>query len=148
MNALAAVLVLNGAVTLGQGDLRTASGEAFSLDELLARGPAVLVLWNSWLPDAREFAALIPEVESAASRDKWPGAVIVFQEEHPESARALLPEAGTLPLVFDRRGELLRKFTVTRAPAVLLVERDGTVRARCGPEATAVRALLEQMGRR
>jgi hypothetical protein len=50
--------------------------------------------------------------------------------------------------VFDRRGELVRKFKVTRAPAVLLVERDGNVRARCGPDAVSVRALLEEMAGR
>lgn len=142
------MLVLTGAVTLGDGDLRTASGEPFSLSDLLARGPVVLVLWNSWLPHSQEFAQLIPEVEAAAKRHKWPGAVVVFQEESEVSARALLPAEGALHLVFDRRGELVRRFKVTRAPAVLLVEPNGDVRARSGPEPAAVRALLEEMAHR
>ncbi len=148
MNLLAAALVLARAATLGGGDLRTASGEPFSLSELLSRGPVVLVLWNSWLPESAAFAKLIPEVEAAAKRQKWPGAVVVFQEKNADSARSLLPAQGTLPVVFDRRGELVRRFKVTRAPAILLVERNGDVRSRCGPDPASVRALLEEMAHR
>jgi thiol-disulfide isomerase/thioredoxin len=148
VNALPAVLLLGAAAVSGHGDLRTASGEAYSLAELLAHGPAVLVLWNSWLPHADEFARLLPEVEAAAKRNGWPGAVVVFQEEKAEAARRLLGSEEALPIVFDRRGELVRRFKVTRAPTVLLVERDGEVRARSGPEAAGVRQVLKEMERR
>ena len=136
------------AAAVGSSDLRTPAGEPFSLTDLLARGPAIVVLWNSWLPGAEEFRRLIPEIDAAARRDGWPGAVVVFQEENAEAARGLLPADGVLQVVFDRRGELVRRFKVTRAPTVLLVEKGGDVRARSGPEPASVRAVLEEMAHR
>jgi len=142
------MLVLTGTVAAGEGDLRTLSGEPFSLAELLARGPVVLVLWNSWLPGSEEFAKLLPEIEATAKRHAWPGAVVVFQEESAEPTRKLRRNEAELPLVFDRRGELVRRFKVTRAPTVLLVERDGEVRARSGPDPAGVRDVLKEMEHR
>lgn len=136
------------AAVLAGGDLRNASGVPVSLPELLARGPVVLVFWNSWLPHADEFATLLPDIEAAASRYGWPGAVIVFQERRADAQQPLPALKGPLPFVFDRRGELLRRFQVTRAPAVLLVETNGSVRGRCGPDAGEVRAIIQEMARR
>ena len=145
MKALLAALVVAEAAAIGGGDLRSTSGARFSLTELLARGPVVLVFWNSWLPGAADFGKLLPEVEAASERSGWLGAVVVFQEESAEAAHKLLGGAGKLPRVLDRRGELLRQFKVTRAPAVLLVEPNGEVRARSGPDPADVRELLRRM---
>lgn len=144
--AVASLLV---ASALGShADLATPGGTSFSLAELLTRGPVVLVFWNSWLPHADEFVKLLPEVEAAAERSGWPGAVIVFQDGRSEPLKKLPSGKSALPVVLDRRAELVRRFQVTRAPAVLLVERDGRVRARCGPDAAEVRALLLEMAKR
>jgi hypothetical protein len=148
VNALVAVLLLTGAVAGGDGDLKTTSGSSFSTSELLARGPVVLVFWNSWLPQSQEFLALLPEVDAAAERYGWPGAVIVFQDTGPEATHKLPVGSGKFPGVVDRRGELVRRFKVTRAPAVLLVERSGAVRARSGPAPDEVRELLRGMATR
>lgn len=148
MRLAAAPLILAAAVLGGGDELQTAGGAAFSLPNLLSRGPVVLVFWNSWLPHAREFAKLIPGVEAEAQRHDWPGAVVVFQERRSEIGRDFPALKGTLPFVFDRRGELVRRFQVTRAPAVLLVERDGTVRARCGPDPAAVQSIVREMAQR
>lgn len=148
MKALAAVLLLTGAVASGEGDLRTTSGAPFSLTELLRRGPVILVFWNTWLPHSDEFAGLLPEVEAAAERNGWPGAVVVFQDTSAEAARKLPGNGHELQRVLDRRGELVRRFKVTRAPAVLLVESSGAVRARSGPAPNEVRELLRGMAAR
>ena len=148
MKALVAALLLTGAVAGGDGDLKTTSGSSFSISELLARGPVVLVFWNSWLPQSQEFLGLLPEVEAAAERYGWPGAVIVFQDTSPEAAQQLPGRTGKFPGVVDRRGELVRRFQVTRAPAVLLVEASGVVRARSGPDPDEVRELLRGMATR
>lgn len=133
----------------GVGDnLQTVAGGSFSLADLLARGPAVLVFWNSWLPRAEEFAKLLPEVEAAAERSGWPGAVIVFQEVNADAVGRLSRGKSALPIVVDRRGELVRRFQVTRAPAVILVEKDGKVRARCGPDPLEVQAITQEMAKR
>ncbi len=146
---LAAVPLLLVAAVLGGGDeLQTAGGAAFPLPSLLARGPVVLVFWNTWLPGADEFAKLIPGVEAAAEQHGWPGAVIVFQEGRAEVGREFPALKGVLPFVFDRRGELLRRFQVTKAPAVLLVEKDGGVRARSGPNPADVQSIVRGMAHR
>jgi hypothetical protein len=141
-------LLLTAAASVGGDDLRLAGGGEFSLPKLLARGPVVLVFWNSWLPGAEDFAKLLPGVEAAAEQHGWPGAVIVFQERGSEVGHDPAALKGTLPFVFDRRGELLRRFQVTKAPAVLLVEKDGTVRARCGPDPADVQTLVREMAKR
>ena len=146
---IAAIVFAAAAATpTSAGDLRTASGGRFSLPELVATGPVVLVFWNSWLPGADAFVTLIPEVEAAARRHGWPGAIVVFQEENSAVMAKLDAGKGRFVEVVDFHGELVRFFQVTKAPAVLLVERDGKVRARCGPEAVDVRALLETMADR
>jgi hypothetical protein len=141
---LVATVVL--AATVGVDPLQTATGEAFSLQALLARGPVVLVLWNSWLPGADEFAARLPAVEDAAAKNGWQEVVALFQDE--PSALGRLPRARVSRLeVIDRRGELIRRFEVTRAPAVVLLDKDGTVRARCGPDEESIRSLIGAMAK-
>jgi thiol-disulfide isomerase/thioredoxin len=145
VGACTVALLLTSAVAFGGGELRTLSGAPFSLSDLLAQGPAVLVFWNSWLPHSEEFTKLIPEVAAAAKRNGWRAVVVVFQEENAEAPRRLLGAGGELPFVLDRRGELVRRFKVTRAPTVLLVEKDGQVRARSGPDPAQVREVLRTM---
>lgn len=116
------------------------------LADLLARGRVVLVFWNTWLPEAKAFADLIPEIEATATKQAVAGAIVVFQDDSPEAAVALAAGQGPFRRVSDRRGELLRRFQVTRAPGVLIVEKDGTVRARCGPAPAEVRELLGSLG--
>ncbi len=140
--------MLVAAFLSGGDDLRVAGGAAFSLPKLLADGPVVLVFWNSWLPHAGEFAKLLPVVEAAAEQHRWPGAVVVFQERRSDVGPDFPKVKGTLPFVFDRRGELVRRFQVTKAPAVLLVEKDGSVRARCGPDPTEVQSIVREMTQR
>lgn len=141
-------LLLAAALLGARGELQTSGGAEFSLGTLLSRGPVVLVFWNSWLPGAGEFAKLLPGIEAAAEQHGWPGAVVVFQERRSDLGRDLPALKGALPFVFDRRGELVRRFQVTRAPAVLLVEKDGRVRARCGPDPAEVQALVREMAQR
>ena len=148
MKGLVVALLLTGAVAGGDPDLKTTSGAPFSVSELLSRGPVVLVFWNSWLPGSQEFLALLPEVETAAERHGWPGAMILFQDTTPEAAGKLPAGMAGFPRVLDRRGELVRRFQVTRAPAVLLVEVGGDVRARAGPKPDEVRELLRGMATR
>jgi len=115
------------------------------LEGALAKGPAILVFWNSWLPEADEFVPLLHEIDGAAAAHGWPGAVVVFQDEGDAWARRIGASGEVLPRVLDRRGALLRQFKVTRAPSVVVVGRDGEVLDRCGPTAAEVRALLKAL---
>ena len=146
MPLLAALLALAASSIFPQ-ELETAAGTPYSLDATLAKAPAVLVFWNSWLPESAEFVPLLREVEAAAAANGWPGAVVVFQDESDAWMAGIGSAGAALPRVLDRRGVLLRRFRVTRAPTVVLVGRDGSVLERSGPDATQVRALLESLGR-
>jgi hypothetical protein len=145
---LFAATVLAGSVMGLPQELETASGPPFSLSTALAKGPAVLVFWNSWLPGAAEFVPLLHEVDRAAATNGWSGAVVVFQDESDGWATSIGAGGAALPRALDRRGVLLRRFRVTRAPAVLVVGPDGAVLDRGGPDAGQVRALLEALAQR
>lgn len=146
MTVAAAAIALTLAVPAA--DLRTPSGGPFALSELLTPGPAVVVLWSSWLPGAQEFAAVLPEVEAAASRRGWRGVVVLFQDE-PAEGLAKLPQRGlSWPRAVDARGELLRQLKISRAPVVLVVNGQGAVEAQAGPAVSEVRALLASWERR
>jgi thioredoxin-like negative regulator of GroEL len=131
---------------LGAGDVTTPAGSPYPLDTLIGQGPVVLVFWNSWLPGSESFLAVLPEVANQVERRGWKGAVVVFQDD-PEAALRL---GATEPLVglVDRRGELLRRFQVTRAPAVILLDDSGAVAGRAGPDRESVRQLLSREFRR
>jgi thiol-disulfide isomerase/thioredoxin len=148
VQGLAAALLVVATVSGGASELPTVSGGTFSVSEFLARGPGVLVFWNSWLPRSEEFAKLIPEVEAAARQHSWPGAVVIFQDQNQDAASQLSGGKAAFPLVLDRRGELVRRFKVTRAPTVLLVDPDGSVRLRSGPDPSEVRQMLQGMANR
>lgn len=127
-------------------ELRTSTGVPFSLEALLARGPAVVVLWNSWLPGAEAFSALLPEIERAAEAKGFPGVIVIFQDEAREAGKHL-PHELRWPVVTDERGELARRLRISKAPVVLVLLPDQTVQARGGPDAEGVRALLQSWGR-
>lgn len=140
MNTATASIIV--ALALPAADLRTPAGTPFSLAEVLTPGPAVVVLWSSWLPGAQEFAAVLPEVEEAARGRGWRGVVVLFQDD-PTEGLSRLPQRGlTWPQALDARGELVRQLKLSRAPVVLLVNAAGAVEAQAGPAVTDVRALL------
>jgi hypothetical protein len=129
-------------------ELETAAGAPFSLESALARGPVVMVFWSSWLPDATPSIAVIHEIERSVQEHGWSGAIVVFQDESPAAGAALGAPGSGLPKVFDRRGVLLRRFQVTRAPALLVIDRDGQVLSRTGLERDQVRAALRSLAER
>ena len=126
----------------------TATGAPFALESALARGPVVMVFWNSWLPEAAASVAVIHEIERSVEEHGWSGAIVVFQDESPAAGAALGAPGSGLPKVLDRRGVLLRRFQVTRAPALLLIDRGGQVLSRTGLEPDQVRAALRSLSER
>ena len=144
MSALLSLLLLATSAARADEPLPTLAGGTYSVEALIARGPAVLVFWNSWLPGAAEFVALLPEVERAAAASGRTGVVVVFQDDAAagvETAR----RTPSLIWVVDRHGQLLRRFQVTRAPSVVAVDKGGGVRGRAGPAADEVRAMLASL---
>jgi hypothetical protein len=147
VSVLLAALLLASAVPAADEALPTLAGGVYSVEAIVARGPAVLVFWNSWLPGADAFTTLIPEVERAARASGRTCVVVVFQDD-AVAAAAAAQRSPSLTWVVDRHGQLLRRFQVTRAPSVVAIEKGGEVRGRAGPAADEVRALLASLGGR
>jgi len=147
VTGLAAVLLLV-ATSLSAQEFETAGGAPFELSSALARGPLVMVFWSSWLPDAAGAVPVIHEVERSVREHGWSGAVIVFQDDSDTAASPLGAQGEGLPRVLDRRGVLLRRFQVTRAPALLVVDRAGQVISRTTLEPSQVRSTLASLAAR
>jgi len=145
---VAAVALIAAASWLGPQEFETVGGKAFSLQSALARGPVVMVFRSSWLPDASSTIPTISEIERTAAEHGWPGAIVIFQDDNAAAAQALGGDASGFPKLLDRRGALLRQFQVTRAPSLLIVDRDGSVISRSGLDPTQVRAALQALAQR
>jgi thiol-disulfide isomerase/thioredoxin len=100
-------------------------------------GPAAVVLWASWIPDAE---ATLNEIEaiSRVARSKDLEMVLVSVQESPDEARTMLETAGA-PWLNDRYGGLLKQFRVVKIPALVIVAKDGRVVARLDATANALR---------
>jgi len=147
VSALLSVLLLATGAPRADEPLPTLAGGVYSVEAAVARSPAVLVFWNSWLPGAAEFVGLIPEVERAVTASGRTGVVVVFQDD-AGAAVDVARRAPALIWVVDRHGQLVRRFQVTRAPSVVAIDKGGEVRERAGPAADEVRALLSSLGAR
>ena len=100
-------------------------------------GPAAVVLWASWVPDAE---ATVNELEgiSRVARSKELEMILVSVQESPEEAGSSLETAG-VPWLNDRYGGLLKRFRVVKIPTLVIVEKDGRVVARLDATANALR---------
>ncbi len=101
-------------------------------------GPLAVMVWSSWAPRARAVLASCEELAGAARRRGLAFLIVDVQEPEQVARRAL---AGSgLPWVHDRHGRLLRRYRVFDIPALLVVDREGTVVARLEPEPGALEA--------
>lgn len=138
-------MLLSVALLAAEG-LQTLDGKPFSL-ETLAEKRTVVVLWNSWLPQDPQFVSLVRDLERRLADVGLSGAVVIFQEENGERAASTLGK-GVWPRVVDRRGVLLRKLGVSKAPVVVVLAPGGEVEATAGPDPASVRQLVESLIRR
>ncbi|MGC8917400.1 MAG: TlpA family protein disulfide reductase [Thermoanaerobaculum sp.] len=134
------------ATVLAAQALLTLDGKPFSLDALTSK-TAVVVFWNSWVPQDPQFVPLVLEFEGKLAAKGFAGAVVIFQEEDAAEVAVALGPARPWPRVVDRRGTLLRQLGVSRAPVVAVLAPGGEVRAVVGPDVASVRQLLETLTR-
>jgi hypothetical protein len=101
------------------------------------QGPAAVVLWASWVPNAEatlnEWSAI---ARVARSKDLSP--ILVSVQESASETRAFLGDAR-VPWMNDRYGGLLKQFRVVEIPTMVIVDREGGVVARLDPTANALR---------
>jgi hypothetical protein len=99
-----------------------------------------VLLWASWLPDARESLASAPALASLCAERGWAFLLIDVQEEISEARSQL--EGLRLPWVNDRHGTILKHHRVTWIPQLLIVDRDDQVLARLQPTVEALRGWV------
>lgn len=104
------------------------------------RGPCVVVLWASWLPDHQRTTAYLAEIARAA-REKGLELVVIALQEPIENSRRTLGSTSHIWL-HDRHGASLRHFMVFQVPEIVVVDSFGAVTARLGPETSALRAWI------
>lgn len=138
--------MLVSVVLLAAEGLQTLDGKPFSF-EALAERQAVVVLWNSWVPQDPQFVPLVLELERRLAAAGFSGAVVIFQEEDAGRAFSALGQ-GPWPRVVDRRGILVRKLGVSKAPVVVVLAPGGEVQETAGPDPGSVRQLVESLTRR
>ena len=133
------------AVCLSVADLRSAEVTVTDPDGASVRwsdwiedrGPAAVVLWASWVPNAE---ATLKEWNDIArvARSKDLSPILVSVQENAAETRASLGDAE-VPWMNDRYGGLLKHYRVVKIPAMVIIAGDGRVVARLEPTANALR---------
>ena len=91
------------------------------------RGPLVINLWAQWCGPCREELPYYQRLHAEAG-DEVDVIGVDYQDTRPDAALELVREAGvTYPLLADPGAELRVPFKVRGLPAVVFVDRDGTV---------------------
>jgi len=137
------VLLLAGwgtssAQTVPPPSLSLPNGETIVWNDWLAdHGSTAVVLWASWLPDDQKMVAGLGEIRRAAADTGLDFVVIALQEPIEASRKALNPTG--LDWLHDRHGALLKHLLVYRIPALVVIQRDGTISARLKADPEALR---------
>ena len=99
-------------------------------------GPAGLLFWASWAPDAM---TVIEEYEDLAQACQTAGleVVVIGVQESLEDGREALDGTG-VSWIHDRHGALLKQYRVIQVPSLAVVSAEGETLARLAPTAEAV----------
>lgn len=105
---------------------RDVTGQAVSLDTLLARGPVLLDFWATW---CKPCVTSLPGVERLSQEFKSAGlTVVAISIDGPRNFAKVRPFARSLgltfPIVLDEDGTLARRFEVTAVPTSILIAPD------------------------
>jgi peroxiredoxin len=106
--------------------LQNAEGQTVTLSELRGQ-PVVINFWASWCPPCR---AEMPALERIDQ--ETPGlallAVNATSQDSREQALAFMDENGLgLPVLFDRDGEVARRYEVRSLPTTFFIDATGVI---------------------
>jgi hypothetical protein len=102
------------------------SGAPFAWNEWVERhGPAAVLVWASWVPEADRLVARTGEISAAAERRGLSWMLVDVQEPLPDARQALADV--DFSWVHDRHGSLLKLYRVFEVPAIVIVSADNTV---------------------
>jgi hypothetical protein len=100
-------------------------------------GPAAVVLWASWAPGAKGTMLGLADLDGVAG-SKGLDLVLVSVQEDAAKAGIKLADSK-LVWLHDRWGALLKHYRIVTIPAMLIVDRDGTLLARLDATPEALR---------
>lgn len=121
----------SGASTMGEDRLPAIElpclGGGPDVDLSTLRGPLVINLWAQWCGPCRAELPFYQRLHAEAG-DEVEVIGVDYQDTRPDAALELAAETGvTYPLLADPGAALRVPFKVRGLPAVILVDRDGTV---------------------
>jgi hypothetical protein len=135
---LAAVLAVTAAGAAA-ADLHLTAADSTPVrwqEWVAARGTCAVLVWASWAPGAESDPEILGALERAANARRLPLVVIAVQESFADASRAL---AGTgVTWLHDRHGAVLKEYRVIEIPSLIVVDGEGTLRARLDPTAEAL----------
>ncbi len=121
--------------------LATVDGPEVSLDELLRRGPpVVLVFTDSHCTDCK---VLLPELGPVQRDFDHAVTVAVVNAGDPHAVRGLAVQHGLQDVLFDETREVQKAYAVHGAPAAVRVEAPGTTTTLVVGGVDLVRAMVE-----
>jgi peroxiredoxin len=110
--------------------LQETSGKAESLAELLARGPALLVLYKSACPVCQLTFPYLERIFQGSNGSKALQVVAISQDDEWATTRFREKFKITLPTLLDREEDgypVSNAFGIEHVPSLFLVEADGTI---------------------
>ena len=108
---------------------RTVSGDALSLEKLLARGPVLLDFWATW---CHPCLAELPELEALHRRYRERGLTVIgVSEDGPRNFARVRPFAAklglTFPIVLDEDGRIQQLYQARALPTTVLIDAAGVI---------------------
>jgi peroxiredoxin len=124
--------------------LKALDGGAYRLDPAKAREAAVLIFWATWsAPSTEKLPAIRTFVEEYGKKGVAFYAINVGEQAEAVKAFAAKAKVAST-LLLDAEGKATEAYGVTALPAVVVIDRDGTVRSVHRGSGEAVRAALRR----
>jgi peroxiredoxin len=125
--------------------LETLTGETFTLSQFRGQ-PVLLTIGATWCPDCRLEAPLLQQLHESQSNLVI---LMVDSKEDASTVQEYADEFGlTFPIALDVDGTVNDAYRVWAIPTELLIDKNGTVRARIIERVTedGLAAMLEESG--
>jgi thiol-disulfide isomerase/thioredoxin len=137
------MVALAAALPAGAADLAltAADGSPVRWSEwLAANGPAAVLVWASWAPDAPSALDGLAELGEAARGHGLKLVVVAVQEEMEAARRGL--EGTGVTWLHDRHGAILKQYRLIELPVLVIVDQGGRELSRMTPSAESLRRLV------
>ncbi len=123
------------ALAINQGDplipfaAQDMDGNNIDISTVIGKKPIMLVFWASWCPNCK---SEVPKIKKLVDKYGTKGMTFIgINVAHNDSearARRFMDKSGmTYPVIFDKEGNISRKYAVQGVPTVVVADKKGTV---------------------